>query len=189
MDLQMIIADICRSMAAKSERGVVASYIPQLAGIDPNHFGMVVCLEDGRVCAAGDSDQAFSIQSISKVFALSLALGKIGDQLWQRVGREPSGTAFNSIVQLEQEHGIPRNPFINAGALVVTDVNLSGYPPKVALGEMLRFLHYLAEDETISIDENVANSEAATGFRNIALINYMRAFGNIHHPVDGVLDT
>jgi glutaminase len=135
----------------------------------------------------GDADTAFSIQSISKVFALTLALGKIGDQLWRRVGREPSGNAFNSIVQLEAEQGIPRNPFINAGALVVADVNLAGHMPREAIAELLRFIHYLAGDESIVVDEDIARGEAETGFRNIALANYMRAFGNIHHAVELVL--
>jgi len=129
----------------------------------------------------------FSIQSISKVFALTLALGKVGDQLWQRVGREPSGNPFNSIVQLEAEHGVPRNPFINAGAIVVCDVNLGGSLPREAIGEFLRFMRYLADDDTIHVDNDVAQGEADTGFRNMALANYMRAFGNIRHPVEHVL--
>ena len=105
----------------------MADYIPQLAKVDPNQFGMAIVTVDGKVYSVGDADAAFSIQSISKVFTLTLALGKVGDGLWKRVGREPSGTAFNSIVQLEHEHGMPRNPFINAGAIAVTDVILSGH--------------------------------------------------------------
>ena len=99
---------------------------------------------EGNVAAAGDSDTPFSIQSISKVFTLTLALGKVGDRLWRRVGREPSGSPFNSIVQLEFERGIPRNPFINAGAIAVTDVILSGHQPREALGEILRFMQFLS---------------------------------------------
>ena len=186
-DLDAIVADIIATMAQAEERGAVASYIPELAKVDPAQFGIAIITADGRMITGGDADTGFSIQSISKVFALTLALGKVGDQLWERVGREPSGNAFNSITQLEHEQGIPRNPFINAGAIVVTDVNLGGHQPRVAIGEMLRFFHYLCEDDSIAINEAVAASETATGFRNAALANYMRAFDNVRHPVDLVL--
>lgn len=188
-NLQTIVADITRMMGEASERGAVADYIPELAKVDPAQFGIAVATADGAMLTGGHADTGFSIQSISKVFALTLALGKVGDQLWSRVGREPSGNAFNSIVQLEHEQGIPRNPFINAGAIVVADINLGGHQPRVAIGEMVRFLHYLSGDESIAINEAVAASEAATGFRNMALANYMRAFDNVRHPVDLVLGT
>lgn len=181
-DIARLVRDIAQEMADLPERGEVATYIPPLAKIDPRQFGLCVVLADGTVHAAGDSETAFSIQSVSKVFALTQALGKIGDTLWRRVGREPSGTPFNSIVQLEREQGIPRNPFINAGALVVADVNLAGHAPREAIGELLRFVRYLADDDSITIDEAVARAEQATGFRNVALANYMRAFGNLLHP-------
>jgi glutaminase len=187
MDLTALIDDIVAAMAKETERGTVASYIPELAKVDARQFGIAIATADGRLLTGGDADTGFSIQSISKVFALTLALGKVGDQLWDRVGREPSGNAFNSIVQLEQEHGIPRNPFINAGAIVVADVNLGGHQPRVAIGEMLRFVRYLAGDDAIRINEEVAASETATGYRNMALANYMRAFNNVRHPVDLVL--
>src|SRR6201999_4466876 len=135
----------------------------------------------------GDSDTPFSIQSISKVFTLTLALGKVGNRLWTRVGREPSGSPFNSIVQLEREQGIPRNPFINAGAIAVTDLILSGHLPREALGEILRFMQFLADDPTIAIDQEVAASEKRTGFRNAALANYMKSFGVLDNPVDYTL--
>lgn len=187
MNLQTIIDDIVAEMRDVTDRGIVASYIPGLAAVDPARFGMAVVTADGEVLCGGDSDVGFSIQSISKAFSLTLALGKVGDQIWQRVGREPSGSAFNSIVQLERENGIPRNPFINAGAIVVSDINLGQHTPGEAIGELLRFLHYLSGDETISVDKAIAKSEADTGFRNMALANYMRSFGNLVHPVDQVL--
>lgn len=180
-DIEAVLADIAAEMAARPDRGEVATYIPQLAKVDVGQFGIAVALNDGRVIASGDADIPFSIQSVSKVFTLTLALGKIGDTLWKRVGREPSGNPFNSIVQLEHEHGIPRNPFINAGAVVVTDVVLAGHEPREAIGEILRFIQFLADDETIYIDREVAASEQATGYRNVALANYMRSFGNITH--------
>ncbi|WP_026191192.1 glutaminase [Methylosinus sp. LW4] len=186
-ELETAVQEIAAEMAARPDRGEVASYIPELAGVDPGAFGMVAIDAEGRVAAGGDADLPFSIQSISKVFTLTLALGMVGDLLWRRVGREPSGNPFNSIVQLERERGVPRNPFINAGAIAVTDVILSGHQPREALGEILRFLQFLAQDETIYVDRAVAESEKRTGFRNIALANYMKSFGVIDNPVDFTL--
>jgi len=179
--IAQLVGEIAAEMAARTDRGEVATYIPPLAHVDPARFGLCVVLADGTVHAAGDADRAFSIQSVSKVFALTQALGKVGDTLWRRVGREPSGTPFNSIVQLEREAGIPRNPFINAGAIVVADVNLAGHAPREAIAELLRFVRHLADDDTVAIDEQVARAEQTTGFRNNALANYMKAFGNLHH--------
>ncbi|HTN98835.1 MAG TPA: glutaminase, partial [Nordella sp.] len=140
-----------------------------------------------QLVTAGDHDTRFSLQSISKVFTLTLALGQVGDALWQRVGREPSGNPFNSIVQLEYEQGRPRNPFINAGAIAVTDAILAGHQPKEALGAILRFIRFVSDDDTIAINHDVAASERETGFRNAALANYMRSFGVIENPVDFTL--
>jgi len=148
-DLALLVRSVTEQMAQIEDRGAVATYIPPLAEIDPLRFGLCIVTADGAVHTAGDCDEPFSIQSVSKVFALTQALGKIGEALWLRVGREPSGTAFNSIVQLEREQGIPRNPFVNAGALVVADVNLAGHEPRVAIGELLRFVRYLADDDAI----------------------------------------
>ena len=186
-ELDRVVKDIADEMRQRPDRGEVATYIPELACVDPQAFGLAVVDADGHVAAAGDSDTPFSIQSISKVFTLTLALGKVGDRLWRRVGREPSGSPFNSIVQLEFERGKPRNPFINAGAIAVTDVILSGHQPREALGEILRFIHFLTDDTSITIDEAVAASEQRTGFRNIALANYMKSFGVIENPADFTL--
>ncbi len=186
-DLQSLVSEIADELRARPDRGKVADYIPELARVDPSHFGMAVALPDGTVASAGDADIAFSIQSISKVFTLTLALGIAGDRLWKRVGREPSGSAFNSIVQLESEKGVPRNPFINAGAIAVTDVILSGHKPREALGEILRFMRFLSDDQSVTIDKAVAESEQRTGFRNMALANYMKSFGVIENPVEYTL--
>lgn len=183
IDLDALLAEIVATAGGSADRGKVADYIPSLARIDPGHFGIAVVTAAGSVHAAGEADAAFSIQSISKVFALTLALGRAGDQLWRRVGREPSGSAFNSIVQLESEKGIPRNPFINAGAIVVSDIILGGASPREAVGDLLRFLRFLTGDDAVFVDNEVAESEAETGFRNLALANYMKAFGNIEHSV------
>jgi glutaminase len=185
--IQTLLDEIAAELSGYEDRGNLPTYIPQLAKIDTKKFAIAVASVDGAVACAGDADEAFSIQSISKVFTLTMALGRLGDMLWRRVGREPSGSAFNSIVQLELEHGIPRNPFINAGALVATDVVLAGRQPREAIGEMLRLAQFLADDDSILIDPEVARSEAAFGFRNAALANYVRAFGNLEHPVEQVL--
>ena len=142
-----ILAEIAAEMAAAPDRGEVADYIPELARIDKNRFGIAVVLANGEEFSAGDAAIPFSIQSVSKVFALALALGQLGDRLWDRVGREPSGHTFNSILQLEHERGIPRNPFINAGAIVVTDAVLAGHAPREYLGELLRFIRAAADDD------------------------------------------
>jgi glutaminase len=186
-NLDVVVSEIADEISKRPDRGEVAAYIPELARVDPNVFGIAVIDAEGRVAAAGESDAPFSIQSISKVFTLTLALGKVGDRLWRRVGREPSGSPFNSIVQLEYERGIPRNPFINAGAIAVTDLILSGHQPREALGEILHFMRFLADDQSIAIDKAVAASEQRTGFRNAALANYMKSFGVLENPVEFTL--
>src|SRR5436305_8212193 len=186
-NLAAVVREIAVEMAERPDRGEVASYIPELAGVHARRFGLVVIDAAGNVAAAGDSEIPFSIQSVSKVFTLTLALGKVGNRLWHRVGREPSGSPFNSVVQLEFERGKPRNPFINAGAIAVTDLILSGHQPREALGEILRFMRFVADDPSIAIDEKVAASEQRTGFRNIALANYMKSFGVLDNPTSHVL--
>ncbi|MDY8109233.1 glutaminase [Fulvimarina sp. 2208YS6-2-32] len=185
--LDAVVTEIADEMRARSDRGVVASYIPELGRIDPNQFAITVVTQDGQVASGGDCDVPFSIQSVSKVFTLTLALGLAGDRVWNRVGREPSGSPFNSIVQLEREKGIPRNPFINAGAIAVTDVILSGHQPREAIGEILRFMQFLADDDGIYIDHNVAASEDESGFNNRALANFMKGFGVLDNPVEYIL--
>lgn len=187
--MQDILDEIVATIGSSEDRGRPADYIPQLACIDPNQFAITVAMADGRVFSAGDSDQLFSIQSISKVFTLTIALGKLGDAVWSRVGREPSGDPFNSIVQLEHELGKPRNPFINAGAIAIADAILMGHQPKETLGEILQFVRFIADDDSISIDDKVAQSELATGSRNASLAHFMASFGRIDNPVDCVLGT
>lgn len=165
--------------------GRPAGYIPALASADTRRFGMALATVEGEVHGVGDYEEPFSVQSISKLFALALALSHGGSALWRRVNREPSGNPFNSLIQLESEHGIPRNPFINAGALVVTDalLSLTGN----ARGAVLDFLRQEAGNPGIEIDQNVAESEAAHGHRNAALAHFMASFDNLSNPVNDVL--
>lgn len=181
--LDSIHADIQPVLGA----GEVAAYIPALAAVPATRFGMAVCTTDGRVYSCGDAGEAFSIQSISKVFSLLQALDLVGsDSLWSRVGREPSGTAFNSLIQLESEGGIPRNPFINAGAIVVADAITAHCvdPAAKTLGLVRRF----AQNPDIYRDEEVAASEALHGHRNAAIAHMLKAQGNLRAPVADVLD-
>jgi glutaminase len=187
MELESVLEGVLADVSGHIGEGKVADYIPALAKVDPDKFGMALVTVDGDVFRLGDAEEPFSIQSVSKVFTLTLALGRVGEALWKRVGREPSGTPFNSIVQLEHEHGIPRNPFINAGAIVVADTLLSGHEPRETLGEILSFMRHISGDDGVVIDREVARSEQQTGFRNAALANYMVAFSNILNPVEKTL--
>jgi glutaminase len=186
-NLADIVATVHQDMQSHLGRGRVADYIPALARVDPRHFGIAVITCDGETAFAGDADVPFSIQSISKVFTLTMALDRLGGDLWERVGHEPSGSPFNSIVQLEQEEGKPRNPLINAGALAVTDALLDSGSPAALIAEITLFMRHLSDDQTVSIDPEVAASEADTGFRNTSLANFLRAYRNLRSPVADVL--
>lgn len=189
LKMQKIVDDITAQITSKIEKGTVASYIPQLACVNPNQFSISVALADGSFFNGGCAQTLFSIQSISKVFTLTLALGKLGERVWSRVGREPSGDPFNSIVQLEHEQGKPRNPFVNAGAIAIADAIIQGHQPKEVLAEILQFMRFLADEESIVIDEKVARSEEMTGERNASLAHFMASFGHFEDSVDAVLGT
>lgn len=186
-DLKPLLDEVYHELKGRPDRGRVADYIPELAKVPADKFGIAIANIEGETVSVGDADEKFSIQSISKLFTLTLALGHVGDRLWERVDREPSGNAFNSIVQLEYEHGRPRNPFVNAGAIAVTDVILGNYLPKEALGEILRFVRFLADDDKINIDRTVAQSEQAHGDRNFSLAHFMRSYGIIKNQPPKVL--
>lgn len=187
MNLDRIIADIAEKIEPHRGKGRVADYIPALASVDPGKFGLAIATKNGMCHKIGDADECFSTQSISKVFTFSLALQQVGDELWKRVGREPSGSAFNSIVQLEKERGIPRNPLINAGAIVVTDHLVGDGDPDAAIETLLAMLRDHAEDPSIDIDYEVAKSESDTGARNRSLAHFMASFGNLDNEVEAVL--
>jgi glutaminase len=187
-DLDAIVAQVAAEMRPHLGEGKVADYIPALARVNPRQFGIAVVTREGATAFAGDAETPFSVQSVSKVFTLTLAINRLDEALWTRVGREPSGSRFNSIVQLEQEKGVPRNPFINAGALVVTDAVLAGGRPSEAIADIAGFMRRLALDDAVAIDAEVAASEQDTGFRNASLANFVKSFGNLHSPVEEVLE-
>lgn len=186
MDFDKMLHELPVHLQDLHGKGKVASYIPALAQVPADKFGLALCTIGGSLSQVGASNERFSIQSISKVFTLSLAMGYMDDELWRRVGREPSGSRFNSLVQLEYEKGIPRNPLINAGAIVICDVLVSNLDnPKQAL---LDYMRVLSGSYDLAFDEEVARSEKATGFINRALANFLKGHGNLHNDVDEVLD-
>ncbi|MDH5823684.1 glutaminase [Luteimonas sp. RD2P54] len=185
-DLPDILGTIDEEVRRRFGEGRVADYIPALASVPKERFGMALVTLDGEVHAVGDAREPFSIQSMSKVHTLTMALEAVGDRLWRRLGREPSGDPFNSLIQLEHEKGIPRNPFINAGAMVVADVILSHCDrPEHAL---LDFVRARSGNPRIGRDEEIWASERRSGYRNVALANFIRSFDNIENDVDAVLD-
>lgn len=168
-------------------QGELPRYIPQLGRVNKLQFGMALLTLDGQEAFAGDAEVPFSIQSIAKLFALMLALERVGDELWLRVGKEPSGMPFNELIQVDQEAGAARNPFINAGALVVTDVLCSSFAqPELAL---LQTLRQSASDERVDIDQVVMRSERESCHRNAAIAHLLKSYGRINNPVGLVLDT
>lgn len=186
MNYSQILNEIYSDVSQIKDRGRVATYIPELSKVDPDKFAMCLQDMDGNCYSAGSVEDGFSIQSIVKIFALSFALKLIGEDVWQRVGVEPSGDPFNSLIQLEHEKGIPRNPCINAGAIVVADILISHLSN--AKASLLDFIRELSGNNSITFNKKVANSEAACGFRNAALANFLKSFGNLHNPVEDVLD-
>lgn len=185
-DYQKVISTVYANILTQENIGKVPDYIPEIACIEENKFGVNYTDLNDNSFGCGDFQEKFSIQSISKVFALTFVYEKLGEKLWKRVDVEPSGNPFNSLLQLEADHGIPRNPFINAGALVICDILLEICDnPKE---KMLEFIRNLAEDDEIFFNEKVAQSEMENSFRNTAMCNFMKSFGNIHDRPTAVID-
>lgn len=185
MDYQDILANIYQEIQPYAQVGKQADYIPALAKVDPNQFGMCIHTIQGETFRQGQADTRFSIQSISKVFSLAICLSLEGDELWKRVGKEPSGTAFNSLVQLEAEKGIPRNPFINAGAIVLTDILLKHL--KQPEEQFLAFMRAICGNPTIDYNLEVAISERRNGYLNAAIGNLLKYHRNIDNDLERVL--
>jgi len=190
MDYNKLLLDIYTEIKPLLSEGKVADYIPALANVAPNQFAMTVSLFDGTQYSIGSSQTKFSIQSISKVFSFTLALKHFKKDLYNRIGVEPSGNAFNSIVQLEYEHGKPRNPFINAGAINVTDALMNYYKTKDKTFEaVLELIQSAVNDTDITSNNIVSESEMENGYRNIALANLMKSFDNFDNDVTEVVKT
>jgi len=190
MDYQKILEEIAKEITPLFGQGKVADYIPALAEVDPKQFAISITLLDGTQYGAGEINTHFSIQSISKVFSLTLALELYGKDLYARVGVEPSGDPFNSLVQLEHENGIPRNPFINAGAIIIVDALLQNYHnAENTFESIVSFVRDAADSERIESDDIVADSEMLHGYRNLALASLMKSFDNLHNDPRTVLKT
>ena len=185
MDYQLILENIYDQILPFANEGKQADYIPALAKVNPDHFGMCLNTVNGESYSIQDSGIRFSIQSISKVFALALALSIKGEDIWKQVGKEPSGTAFNSLFQLELEKGIPRNPFINSGAMVVTDILMNEL--KDPENDFIDFVRALCGNDTIDYNMEVALSERQNGYMNAAIANLLKYHGRLTNDIEEVL--
>lgn len=185
-NFKSILEEIFQESKKQPLIGQVANSIPELSDINPNKFGIHLTTITGEEFGIGDSNEKFSIQSISKALTVAMAFTFYNEQIWERVGVEPSGNPFNSLVQLEYEKGIPRNPFINAGALVIADMLISKL--KNPKEDFLDFIRMISDCPTINYNLKVAQSEKETGFRNTALVNFLKSFGNIKNDTNVVLD-
>jgi glutaminase len=187
IDYEALVAAVLRDAETYRGHGELAKHIPALTSVDLSKLGIAVALGDGSTYVAGDADEPFSIQSIASIFTLSLTLGQVGAALWNYVGREPSGSPFNALVQLESEKGKPRNPLTNAGAIVVCDQLIGRDPADQAMEEILEFLRERSGDDSIAIDQTVAMSESRAGSLNRSLAHFIAAFGNLQNAPDDVL--
>lgn len=185
MDYQQVIENIYQEILPYAKEGKQATYIPELAKVNPDQFGMCINTIYGESASIESADTRFSIQSISKVFSLAMCLSIKGDELWKRVGKEPSGTKFNSLVQLELEQGIPRNPFLNSGAIVMADILLSTLANPEE--DFLNFVRAVSGNNTIDYHREVAASERENGYLNAAIVNLLKYNKNIDNDIERVL--
>ncbi|MAN58617.1 MAG: glutaminase [Flavobacteriaceae bacterium] len=186
IDYQAILDEIYQRLQQRVDKGEVASYIPELAQVAPEKFGIYLNRIKGDDFYVGDWDEPFSIQSISKVLSFAKAFSLQKNQVFKRLDVEPSGNPFNHLSLLELENGIPRNPFINSGAIVIADMLISLLDnPKE---DFLQFVRDISNDQTIQFNKKVAASEAETGYNNYAAANLLKSFGNLKNDVDEVLD-
>ena len=186
MNFEELIQDVYQEIKNTEDKGEMASYIPELSNVDPKNFGIHISTINRVSFGIGNYNDKFSIQSIAKVLALILAYRIVGDEIWDRVGVEPSGTAFNSLVQLEADQGIPRNPFLNAGAIVVSDILLSNL--KNPKEDFIDFVRSISNNTTLEYSNKIAQSEKDVGYRNVALCNFIKSFGQIENEPSDVLD-
>ena len=186
-ELERVVRDITEEISATGDWGQATRQIDALADIDTHQFGIAILTRDGDMICGGDADAPFSIQSISKVFSLELVLEAHGDDLWERVGRDPSGDPFNSVIDLERQKGHPRNPFINAGALIVVDMLLETHGPDEAARAVGNFVERHLGSASFTINEAVAKSDDEAGSLNRAMLNIAKHFGNVRNGVDEIM--
>lgn len=186
MNYKEIIEEVYEIVRSKENKGHIASYIPELASADPDNFAIHISTIDNYKFGIGNFLEKFSIQSIAKILSLSLAYKIVGEKLWERLGVEPSGTSFNSLSQLELDNGIPRNPFVNSGALVICDILLS--LSKNAKEDFLEFGRSVSYNQQLNFSSRIADSEKSAGYRNVALCNFIKSYGNIINEPEVVLD-
>ncbi|MFT5762046.1 MAG: glutaminase [Polaribacter sp.] len=186
MKHKKLVKEVFEQIQNTEDKGEKASYIPELEKINSENFGVHISTINSKKFGIGNFREKFSIQSIAKVFSLTLAYKLLGEDLWNRLGVEPSGTSFNSLVQLENDNGVPRNPFINAGAIVISDILISHLDnPKE---DLLDFIRSLSANKEINYSLKIAASEKSVGYRNVALCNFIKSFGNIKNEPNEVLD-
>jgi len=186
MNYKEIIEEVYQNVKTSENKGKLPSYIPELANVNPEHFAIHLSTIDNFEFGIGNYTEKFSIQSIAKVLLLCLAFKIVGEKLWDRLGVEPSGTAFNSLSQLELDNGIPRNPFINAGAIVICDILITHLNHHKE--DFLEFCRNISYNQDLNYSEKIVNSEKSVGYRNVALCNFIKSFGNIMNEPEEVLD-
>ena len=173
------------------QTGKVADYIPALAKVDPKQLGMAIYdLAEKHLITAGDANVRFAIESMSKVPVLLLAINDNGtDKVFQTINTEPTGFAFNSIMNMEINHRKhPMNPFVNAGAIATTSL-ISGKTPDEKFERILAFMKLICDDPEITLNEEIYRSESKTGDINRSLAYYMKGNQMIEGEVPAILDT
>jgi len=185
--LTAIAEDVTRDLMKTREWGKPSSLSPKMQGIDTHQFGIAIHTAEGETVLAGKADATFTIQSISKIFSLTLALEIFSDKVWDRVGKEPSGDPYNSIVDLERQKGIPRNPLINPGALVINDMLHKASRDDDGHTNVRDLMNSLLDGEEVGIDDEVAGSEGGSNFANRAMANLSKHFENFENDIEPVL--
>ncbi|HUG45162.1 MAG TPA: glutaminase [Sphingomicrobium sp.] len=186
-EVERVVGEITQELGSSDDRGEVTKQIEALSGVDSRQFGIAILTRDGDMVCGGDADTPFSIQSISKVFSLELVLEAHGDELWDRVGRDPSGDPFNSVIDLERQEGRPRNPFINAGALIVVDMLLDKLGPEKQVEAVVRFVEDLLDGDGFNLNDKVARSDEEAGNLNRAMLNIAKHFGNVRNDIGQIM--
>ena len=181
-DLRSTLKEIADEIAANAAE-IEAKADAKVEGLDPGPFGIAVTTMDGETYCGGTADTRFPLQSIAKVFTLEIVLDAIGDRIFKRVGREPSGDPFNSIIDLERTKGIPRNPFVNAGALVTVDAMIDAQCARDAVIDLVK--RELGRD--VPLDEDVLASEENAGDLNRAMLSFMKHHENLRSEPDDVM--